>query len=104
MLKERVDAIIKAGANVILSTMGIDDLAQKFLVENNMIGVRRINKQELRRIARSCGASIVTTMANDDGTEGFDPNCIGQAKVVYEDTVGDMDYLFIEVQSLSFCL
>merc|ERR1719183_295359 len=68
-----------------------------------MIGVRRINKQELRRIAKSCGATIVTTMANDDGTENFDPECIGEAKVVYEDTVGDMDYLFIEEMSRTTC-
>merc|ERR1719183_2551894 len=68
-----------------------------------MIGVRRINKQELRRIAKSCGATIVTTMANDDGTENFDPECIGEAKVVYEDTVGDMDYLFIEEMERATC-
>ncbi len=38
-------------------------------------------------------------MAVDDGTggEAFDENLVGNAAVVYEDTIGDMDYLFIEV-------
>lgn len=33
VLKERLDMIIKAGANVILTTKGIDDLASKYMVE-----------------------------------------------------------------------
>lgn len=36
-------------------------------------------------------------MANDEGGESFDAEVVGSAKVVYEDTVGDTDYLFIEV-------
>ncbi len=36
-------------------------------------------------------------MANTDGSESFNKDYIGQAKCVYEDTVGDMDYLFVEV-------
>lgn len=51
---------------------------------------------EMRRIAKSSGATILTTMANPDGTESFDSDLLGEAKVVYEDTVGDMDYLFVE--------
>ena len=91
--------ILGAGVNVILSTMGIDDLAQKYLIAKGVVGVRRIDKQELRRIARSCGATILTTMATDDesGEESFEKSLVGNAGVVYEDTVGDMDYLFIEV-------
>ena len=90
--------ICATGVNVILSTMGIDDLAQKFLVEKGVIGVRRIDKQELRRIAKSSGAKIITTMANEEGEEEFSADSVGSAKLVYEDTVGDMDYLFIEVR------
>ncbi len=38
-------------------------------------------------------------MATDDesGEESFEKSLVGNAGVVYEDTVGDMDYLFIEV-------
>lgn len=60
-----------------------------------MIGIRRIEKADMRRIARSSGATIITTMANQDGTEGFSADCLGEAEEVYEDTVGDMDYFFI---------
>lgn len=48
--------MIKAGANVIITTKGIDDIANKYMVENNVLGIRRVNKGDLRRIARSVGA------------------------------------------------
>jgi T-complex protein 1 subunit alpha len=38
VLKERLDLIIKAGANVIVTTKGIDDLASKYMVEAKCIG------------------------------------------------------------------
>ncbi len=44
MLRERIDMILEAGVNVILSTMGIDDLAQKYLIAKGVVGVRRIDK------------------------------------------------------------
>lgn len=83
--------------------MGIDDLAQKYLISKGVIGVRRIDKAELRRIAKSSGATLVTTLANTDGTESYTKDLIGHAKCVYEDTVGDMDYLFIDGMPKSSC-
>jgi len=47
-------------------------------------------------MARAAGGSIVTTLSNEDGTESFDGNCLGTAEKVWENTVGDMDYIFIE--------
>ena len=41
ILKEKVRMIIKAGANVILTTHGIDDLATAEMVEAGVMGVRR---------------------------------------------------------------
>ena len=39
--KERIMKIIAAGANVILTTKGIDDVCMKYMVEAGVIGVRR---------------------------------------------------------------
>ncbi len=43
--------ILDAGANVILTTGGIDDVANKYLVENNVLGLRRVSKSDIRKIA-----------------------------------------------------
>lgn len=56
ILKERVEMIIAAGANVILTTGGIDDVANKYLVEAKILGLRRVSKGDIRKIARCSGA------------------------------------------------
>lgn len=72
VLRDRLDLILKAGANVILTTKGIDDLASKYMVEARCIGLRRVAKEHLRKIAKASGASVVTTLADENGNETFD--------------------------------
>jgi len=96
VLKERCEKIIKAGANVVITTKGVDDLAAKYFVEAGVFAMRRVDKNDLRRIAKSTGATIVTTMANSEGEESFEKEWLGEATEVYEDFVGDWDYCFIE--------
>lgn len=42
--KERIQKLLNAGANVFLTTKAMDDLCQKYLVEKQCIGVRRVDK------------------------------------------------------------
>ena len=51
--KERITKILDAGANVILTTKGIDDLCLKYFVEAGAMGVRRCKKEDLKRIAKA---------------------------------------------------
>lgn len=67
VLKGRIKKILDAGANVILTKMGIDDLASKYLVEAGCIGLRRVDKGDLQRIAKLTGATVVSTMATPEG-------------------------------------
>ena len=55
--KERIQKIIGAGANVILTTGGIDDLCLKYFVEAGAMAVRRCKKQDLKRIAKATGGT-----------------------------------------------
>jgi T-complex protein 1 subunit alpha len=41
--KEKIQKILAAGANVIITTRGIDDLCMKYLVEAGVIGIRRVS-------------------------------------------------------------
>jgi T-complex protein 1 subunit alpha len=76
--------IINAGANVILTTGGIDDVANKYLVENNVLGLRRVSKSDIRKIAKCSGATLMTTLSNMEGNETFDSSYLGSAKKVFE--------------------
>ena len=93
--RERIQKILDAGANVILTTKGIDDMCLKYFVEAGAIACRRVPKDDMRRIARMTGATIVSTLADVEGDESFDPQCLGCASRVYEDSISDSDMMII---------
>ena len=41
------------------------------------MGLRRVDKGDFKRLARATGATVMTTLANNDGTESFDPEFLG---------------------------
>lgn len=94
--KEKIQKIIDAGANVILTTKGIDDLCLKYFVESGCMGVRRCKKEDLRRIAKATGGQLVLTLADMDGEESFDPANLGEAAEVSEERVGDGELIYIK--------
>ena len=96
-MKERCEKLIKAGANVVITTKAVDDIAAKYFVEAGVFAMRRVDKADLRRIAKSTGATVITTFANPEGEEVFDASWLGSAETVFEEPVGDWDYCFIEV-------
>ena len=55
--KERIHKILSAGANVVLTSGGIDDLCLKYFVEAGAMAVRRCKKEDLKRIARATGGT-----------------------------------------------
>ena len=96
ILRERCEKILKSGANLILTTQGIDDVAAKYLVDAGAIGIRRIPKGDLRKIAKCTGATLITSLANAEGEESFEASFLGTAGEVHEETIGDQDFAIIK--------
>jgi len=92
--KERIQKILDAGANVILTTKGVDDLCMKYFVEAGAICARRCDKNDLKRLAKATGGKLVVTMADMEGDETFDPACLGTCQSVKEERVGDGEMLY----------
>jgi len=90
MLKEMVDKIRKAGANVVFCQKGIDDMAQHFLAKQGVLAARRIKKSDMEKLARATGGRIVT---NIDDLTGKD---LGEAELVEERRIGDDKMIFVE--------
>jgi T-complex protein 1 subunit alpha len=93
--KERIQMILNAGANVILTTKGIDDMAIKYFVESGALAVRRCKKDDLRRIAKLTGATMQITLADMEGNESFTPEMLGTADEVLEERICDDDHIVI---------
>ncbi len=96
-MKERIQLILKSGANVILTTKGIDDLCMKYFIEAGAMAVRRCKKEDLSRIAKSTAGTIVTTLGDLEGQESFDPATLGMAEYVGQERIADDELIIIKV-------
>lgn len=96
MVIERVEMILKAGANVILTTKGIDDMVMKLFIEKGAMAVRRCKKEDLRRIARASGATLLSTLSDLNGDEKFEPSYLGYAEEVAQERISDDECILIK--------
>merc|ERR1712137_863253 len=94
--KERIQKILATGANVILTTGGIDDLCLKYFVEAGAMAVRRCKKADLKRIAKATGATFLSSMANLEGEESFEASAIGEAAEVAQERICDDELIIIK--------
>ncbi|KAI9006929.1 chaperonin Cpn60/TCP-1 family [Hyaloraphidium curvatum] len=93
---ERIRKILDAGANVILTTKGIDDLCLKPFVEAGAMAVRRVKKEDMKRIAKATGATLVSTLANLEGEETFEASLLGHADEVCQERISDDECILIK--------
>jgi T-complex protein 1 subunit alpha len=63
-------------------------------ISKGILGLRRVPKGDIRKIAKCTGATVVTTLATPEGDEIFESSFLGQCKEVYEEAVGDNDFIF----------
>ncbi|EAN90439.1 putative chaperonin alpha subunit [Trypanosoma cruzi] len=101
--KERIKKMLAAGANVILTSWGIEDSMMKYMVDEGVLGVRRVKKDDMRRIAKVTGAQVVHTLSDLEGEEVFDPKWLGKAERVYEQRFGEDDVIIISGTSNAVC-
>lgn len=94
--RDRIQLLINAGANVILTTKGIDDTAMKYFVEAGAIAIRRVPKAELRHLAKATGGKIILTLADAEGGESVDKDSIGECDLVEEVRVGDGELIYFK--------
>jgi len=96
MVMERVELILKAGANVVLTTKGIDDLVLKQFIEKGAMAVRRCKKEDLRRIAKATGATLVSSLSDLNGDEKFEASSLGHAEEVSQERISDDECILVK--------
>jgi thermosome len=90
ILKDMVEKIVEAGANVVICQKGIDDIAQHYLSKKGIYAARRVKKSDMEKLARATGAQMVTNL--DDLTSKE----LGAAGLVEEKKVGDELMTFVQ--------
>jgi archaeal chaperonin len=90
MLKNMVDKIIAAGANVVVCQKGIDDVAQHYLARANVMAIRRVKESDMTKLSKASGARIVSNL------EDLSSKDLGYAELVEERKVENDKWVFIE--------
>ena len=60
------------------------------------MAVRRCRKDDLRRIAKATGATLLSSLANLDGDESFEASSLGSAEEVVQSRVGDDELILVK--------
>lgn len=91
------DNIIRFKPDVVITEKGVSDLAQHFLSKANISVIRRLRKTDNLRVAKACGATIVSR------AEEIKADDIGQEAGLFEiKTIGDEYFTFITKCKVSF--
>ena len=89
MLKDYVNAVKKAGANVVFCQKGIDDLAMQYLAKEGIYACRRVKKSDMERLARSTGANVMNKISEVSAAD------LGYAEEVYLKKVESEEMTFV---------
>jgi thermosome len=91
VLREQVEAISNAGANVVFCEKGIGVTAQHYLAKSGILAARRVKKEDLKMLALATGARLVGDVMQAA------PKDLGTAALVEERKVGkDKHMIFVE--------
>jgi len=75
---------------IVVNQKGIDPQSLEMLCKAGIVGIRRAKRRNMERIGRACGGFAINSV------EALSEDCLGFAKLVYEHTLGDEKYTFIE--------
>uniref|UniRef100_A0A8C2URN3 T-complex protein 1 subunit alpha n=1 Tax=Chinchilla lanigera TaxID=34839 RepID=A0A8C2URN3_CHILA len=82
--KEKIQKILATGANVILTTGGIDDMCLKYFMEAGAMKTK------------ASGATVLSTLANLEGKETFEATVLEQAEEVVQERICDDELILIK--------
>lgn len=62
ILYDKLEKIWQIGANIVLSKLPIGDVATQYFADRDMFCAGRVPDEDLKRIMKACGGSILTTI------------------------------------------
>jgi thermosome len=89
MLKDMVNSVTKAGANVIFCEKGIDDMALHFLGKAGVLAVKSLSSSDMEKMSRATGGKIVASVTD------LSADALGKAKRVEEVKIGDDKLIYV---------
>jgi T-complex protein 1 subunit alpha len=95
-LEERFKHVLCHGANVLMTTGGVEKMALRFFVQRGVMGFRRVARGDMRRVARATGAQIETMPHSSRSRRCRSKSSMGVANLVYQDFLAGNDVTVIK--------
>jgi len=75
---------------VLINQKGIDPVSLTMLARENIFALRRAKRRNMERLMLACGGTAMNSF------EDLEVDCLGKAGLVYEHTLGEAKYTFVE--------
>ncbi|CAB4030461.1 T-complex 1 subunit eta [Paramuricea clavata] len=82
ILYDKLEKLVKSGAQVILSKLPIGDVATQYFADRDMFCAGRVAEEDLKRTMKACGGSIQTS------ANSLTPDVLGTCELFEEVQVG----------------
>jgi chaperonin GroEL (HSP60 family) len=89
-LLQKIEYVIKSGANVVFSRGGIDPLALNHFSKNKILTVKRVKENDLLWLSKATGGKVVRDF------DSISKNDLGYAAKVYERMVDEDKMVFVD--------
>jgi thermosome len=90
ILRDMVQKVSAAGANVVICEKGIDDVVQHYLAKKSILAVRRVKQSDMEKLAKATGGRVTSQLEDLKGSD------LGLAALVEERKVSDDKMTFVE--------
>lgn len=92
MTRRKCQAVIDSGAKLVLCTGGIDELCVKMFVDNGVVAVRRVDRDDLANIAVAAGTEVRRSLVDESNEYGLDG--LGSCDAFEVRAVGDYELCY----------
>ena len=86
IIYNKLDAIVRSGANIVLSRLAIGDLATQYFADRKIFCAGRVAQDDLMRVCKATGAAVQTTVSN------LVPEVLGTCGAFEERQIGQERY------------
>jgi len=86
ILYNKLEALHKSGAKVVLSKLPIGDVATQYFADREMFCAGRVPEEDLKRTMHACGGGIITTVS------GLAETSLGECELFEEKQIGGDRY------------
>ena len=76
---------------LVLNQKGIDPLSLNMLAKENILALRRVKRRNMERLTLACGGEAMNSVDDELALD-----CLGYAGVIYQHTLGEDTYTFVE--------